>query len=131
MTGVDPTPRSRRSRLTRSGDFDAVYRRGKSTSGRHLVVYAFRREDASPDDIARLGVSISRKVGGAVERNRLKRVLREQFAVLVAELPRGTDFVAIARVGAFEYLEEQGSAALGERLSELVRKVVGVGAANA
>ena len=99
MTGADPTPRPRRSRLTRSGDFDAVYRRGKSASGRHLVVYAFRREPAAPDDAARLGVSISRKVGGAVERNRLKRVLREQFAVIADELPRGTDFVAIARSG--------------------------------
>ncbi len=131
MTGVDPTPRPRRSRLTRSGDFDAVYRRGKSASGRHLVVYAFRREDALPEDVARLGVSISRKVGGAVERNRLKRVLREQFAVFAAELPRGTDFVAIARPGAFEYLDEHGSGAIGERLGELVRRVVGAGAPSA
>ena len=131
MTGADSTPRPRRSRLTRSGDFDAVYRRGKSASGRHLVVYAFRREDAAPDDAARLGVSISRKVGGAVERNRLKRVLREQFAVVADELPRGTDFVAIARSGAFEYLEELGSAALGERLGELTRKAAGVAVPSA
>ncbi len=128
MTGADPTPRPRRSRLTRSGDFDAVYRRGKSASGRHLVVYAFGRDGASPNDLARLGVSVSRKVGGAVERNRLKRVLREQFAMFEHELPRGTDFVAIARAGAFEYLEEQGAAALGQRLGELARKIVDTGA---
>ncbi len=131
MTSAEPTPRPRRSRLTRSGDFDAVYRRGKSASNRHLVVYAFRREDASPDDLARLGVSVSRKVGGAVERNRIKRVLREQFATLAPELPRGTDFVAIARTGTVEYLDEQGGVALGQRLGELARKVVGLKAAQA
>lgn len=131
MTGVEPSPRPRRARLSRSGDFDAVYRRGKSASSRHLVVYAFRREDAGPDDLARLGVSVSRKVGGAVERNRIKRVLREQFAVLAAELPRGMDFVAIARPGTFEYIEEQGGGVLGERLGELVRKAAGIGAPTA
>ena len=131
MTSADPAPRPRRSRLTRSGDFDAVYRRGRSASGRHLVVYVFRREDASPTDLARLGVSVSKKVGGAVERNRIKRVLREQFATFAHELPRGADLVVIARSGAFEYIEAQGSAALGERLGELARKAVGAGAATA
>ena len=121
MNGADATPRARRSRLTRSGDFDAVYRRGRSAAGRHLVVYAFIREDADPTAPARLGVSVSRKVGGAVERNRIKRVLREQFAEIVDGLPRGTDVVAIARAGAVEYLDEHGSAALGERLAELAR----------
>lgn len=131
MTSADPAPRPRRSRLTRSGDFDAVYRRGKSASGRHLVVYAFRRDDGVRDAPARLGVSVSKKVGGAVERNRLKRVLREQFATFDDEFPRGTDFVVIARPGAFEYMEEQGGTALGERLGELARKVVGATAASA
>ena len=131
MTSADPAPRPRRSRLTRSGDFDAVYRRGKSASGRHLVVYAFRRDDGAPGDPARLGVSVSKKVGGSVERNRIKRVLREQFAAFADELPRGTDFVVIARSGVFEYIEAQGSAAIGERLCELARKVVGATAASA
>lgn len=128
MDGADPTPRARRARLTRSGDFDAVYRRGRSAAGRYLVVYAFRRDDASPGDPARLGVSISRRVGGAVERNRLKRVLKERFAEIAGDLPRGTDFVVIARTGACEYLDQQGSAALGERVAELARKVAGEGA---
>jgi ribonuclease P protein component len=131
VTSADPAPRPRRSRLTRSGDFDAVYRRGKSASGRHLVVYAFRRDDGVPDAPARLGVSVSKKVGGAVERNRLKRVLREQFATFADEFPRGTDFVVIARPGALEYMEEQGGTALGERLGELARKVVDATAASA
>jgi ribonuclease P protein component len=131
VTSADPTPRPRRSRLTRSGDFDSVYRRGKSASGRYLVVYAFRREDGAGDGVARLGVSVSRKVGGAVERNRVKRVLREQFTQIAGEFPAETDFVAIARAGVFEYLEEQGGAVLGERLGELARKAVGAGAPSA
>ncbi|MDX6570294.1 MAG: ribonuclease protein component, partial [Gaiellales bacterium] len=59
--------------------FDAVYRRGRSAASRHLVVYTFPREAGDTEE-ARLGLSVSRKVGGSVERNRLKRLLREAFA---------------------------------------------------
>ncbi len=129
MESASPTPRARRARLTRSGDFDAVYRRGRSAAGRHLVVYAFRRDDSAGTEPARLGVSISKKVGGAVERNRLKRVLREQFAPISATVPYGMDLVVIARPGAVEYLDEQGSGAVAERLAELVERAVAQGAA--
>ena len=99
-----------------------MYRRGKSAAGRQFVLYRFPREDAALDP-PRLGVSISRKVGGAVERNRLKRVLKEQFAQLVAGLPNGTDFVVIARPGAVEYLDEHGSEAVAGRLAELLGRL--------
>jgi ribonuclease P protein component len=114
----------RRARISRSGDFDAVYRRGRSAANRHLVVYAFAREDAPTDSPARLGLSVSRKVGGAVERNRVKRVLRERFAALAPSLPGGLDVVVIARPGAAEYLAERGSAALGARLAELAERAL-------
>lgn len=120
MTDAGTAPR-RRARITRSGDFDAVYRRGRSAANRHLVVYAFARED-TPAAPARLGLSVSRKVGGAVERNRVKRVLRERFAEIADTLPRGTDVVVIARPGCAEYIEERGSAAIGARLAELAEK---------
>ena len=107
----------RRSRISRSGDFDAVYRRGTSAVGRHLVVYAVDRGDERP---ARLGLSVSKKVGGAVDRNRVKRVLREQFAELDPAPPAGADVVVIARPGVMAYLEDNGSGALGERLAGLV-----------
>jgi len=116
------TAQRRRARITRSGDFDAVYRRGRSAANRHLVVYAFSRDDRPAGAPARLGLSVSRKVGGAVERNRIKRVLREQFAALSPGLPTGIDVVVIARPGAAEYLAERGSAALGARLAELAAK---------
>jgi ribonuclease P protein component len=113
----------RRGRITRSGDFDAVYRRGRSSANRHLVVYAFQRAADDPDRSVRLGLSVSRKVGGAVERNRVKRVLRERFRDLMPELRPATDLVVIARPGVAEYIDQRGSAAVGERLRELAMKV--------
>lgn len=115
--------REPRRRITRSGDFDTAYRRGKSVANRHLVVYAFARPESA--EAPRLGLSVSRKVGGAVERNQVKRVIREQFAMRAGVVAPGTDIVVIARAGVHEYVEEQGSAALGERLGELLRRVGG------
>lgn len=122
-----PAPSGRRGRITRSGDFDAVYRRGRSAANRHLVLYAFDRppESAGAPPAPRLGLSVSRKVGSAVDRNRVKRVLRARFEELMPSLPAGTDFVVIARPGVSAYLEERGSAALGERLAELAGRVCG------
>lgn len=115
----------RRARITRSGDFDAVYRRGRSSANRHLVVYAFARPDAAPGAEPRLGLSVSRRVGGAVERNRVKRVLRERFREIAGELRPGMDLVVIARPGVADYIEERGSEAVAERLRELALKVAG------
>ena len=68
--------RRKRRRLSRSGEFERVYREGRSHASRHLVVYAFPRAEGD-DSEPRLGVSVGRKLGGAVERNRMKRLLRE------------------------------------------------------
>src|SRR4029453_17445195 len=87
--------RRRRRRLSRSGEFERVYREGRSHASRHLVVYAFPRED-SDDSEPRLGVSVGRKVGGAVERNRMKRLLREAFWASAEQLRDGHDFVIVA-----------------------------------
>ncbi|MGD9570515.1 MAG: ribonuclease P protein component [Thermoleophilia bacterium] len=127
MSDAGTAPR-RRARITRSGDFDAVYRRGRSAANRHLVVYAFTRDDRPATAPPRLGLSVSRKVGGAVERNRVKRVLREQFAAIAPGLPGGIDVVVIARPGAAEYVEERGSAALGARLAELAERATAASA---
>ncbi len=103
-----------------------MYQRGKSASNRHLVVYVFPREDAPKGVPPRLGISVSKKVGGAVERNRIKRVVKEQFAAVEGTMPSAVDVVVIARPGCAEYLEEQGSAVLGTRLRELLARVTGV-----
>src|SRR5436309_1766862 len=67
----------RRRRLSRSAEFERVYRQGRSKGNRFLVLYAFPREDPDPEAGPRLGLSVSRRVGGAGDRTRVKRVLRE------------------------------------------------------
>jgi ribonuclease P protein component len=97
MASGDAGARKRR-RLSRSGEFDRVYREGSSYANRFLVAYSFpRTEEEEEANELRLGVSVGRKVGGAVERNRIKRALREAFWSLEGELPAGHDFVLVAR----------------------------------
>ena len=107
----------RRRRLSRSGEFDRVYREGTSHANRFLVVYSFPRPEES-EGKPRLGVSVGRKVGGAVQRNRIKRALREAFWSLEDELPQGHDFVLVARAEIGGLFEREGSDGLRTSLRE-------------
>jgi ribonuclease P protein component len=104
-----------------------VFRHGRSHAGRDLVLYVFAGAAGSESatDARRLGLSVSRKVGGAVERNRVKRLLREAFACENERLPAGTDAVVIARHGARELAEREGLAGIQRALAELIDKVPG------
>jgi ribonuclease P protein component len=109
----------RRHRLSRSRDFDAVYRKGRSFSTRYLVVYLFPREDSEePQDGPRLGLAVPRKVGGAVQRNRLKRRLRAVFDELAEALPPEHDYVLSAREGLVEAADANGAAWLADAVRE-------------
>jgi ribonuclease P protein component len=117
--------RRNRPRLTRSADFDRVYRHGRSAAVRSFVLYAFPSESADQDadeqrERVRLGVSVGRRVGGAVERNRVKRVLREAFWLLADELPSDYDFVILARGGAAERADRDGLDGVKDDLQELL-----------
>jgi ribonuclease P protein component len=114
-----PGERRKRGRLSRSGDFDRVYRSGQSHSNRYLVVYAFPRGSDDDGEI-RLGVSVSRKVGGAVERNAVKRALKDSFWALGEALPLGHDFVLVARPDVAGLLDREGSAAVATALEQLM-----------
>ena len=84
-------------RLRRRKDFDAVFRGGRKVVEHRLVLWMLPRADDGP---SRLGLSVSRKVGGAVTRNRVKRVLRVAWAHEAGALPDiPVDAVLLARPG--------------------------------
>jgi ribonuclease P protein component len=109
------TPTS--ARLSRSAEFDRVYRRGRSTANRYLVLYTFPNPSVRTP---RLGLSVSRKVGGAVERNRVKRLLREAFAQAGQDLSPGNDVVVVARPPIGELVQREGLAGVTASLVELL-----------
>ena len=111
--------RGRRRRLSRSAEFERVYRQGRSKANRFLVLYAFPREEGS-DDGPRLGLSVSRRVGGAVDRTRVKRVLREAFWQEAERLPDGSDYVVVARPDARDLATREGTGGIRVALAELV-----------
>jgi ribonuclease P protein component len=112
----------RRNRLSRSRDFDTVYRRGQSASTRYLVLHWFPR-DEDPDASPRLGLAVPRSVGTAVVRNRAKRLLREAWRELLESVPSGHDYVLAARPGFAEPAEARGREWLVAEISDVLGRV--------
>ena len=106
----------KRRRLSRSAEFERVYRQGRSKANRYLVLYAFPREteleEVESQDGPRLGLSVSRRVGGAVDRTKVKRLLREAFWAEAERLPPGSDYVVVARPDSRELAEREGMAGI-------------------
>jgi ribonuclease P protein component len=111
----------RRQRLSRSRDFDAVYRSGRSASTRFLVLYWFPREEGG-DETPRLGLAVPKSVGNAVVRNRVKRQLRETWQELSGRARPGHDYVLVARPALAEPAEARGHEWLADRVTEVLEK---------
>ena len=108
----------RRNRLSRSRDFDAVYRQGRSVSTRFLTLWWYKRDETVGDP--RLGFAVPKAVGNAVVRNRIKRQLRDIVRARLETVPATNDYVLVVRQGLPEAAEANGHDWLQERVDEVL-----------
>lgn len=84
--------------LKKYGDFQRVYKKGKSYANKYLIMYVLKQDTQEN----RVGISVSKKVGNSVVRHRLTRLIRESYRLNETRFVRGLDIVVIARPGAKE-----------------------------
>jgi len=113
---VDPIRQTLRptDRLKRRDEFKRTQDQGKKHHTRHFLVIVLPRGDEGPP---RIGVTITRKVGNAVQRNRVKRLVREVFRRERARFPDGCDVVFIAKDGSPDLRYDQVLAEIPARWS--------------
>ena len=112
-------------RLSRSEDFLRAYRAGRSVANRYLVLYYFERSGTGAVVAAegpRVGFSVSKRLGTSVDRNRVKRALREAFRANRQSLGGDLDLVFVARVPAVELLDKDGQRAVEGKMMEVLQK---------
>jgi len=105
--------------LKKKRDFDKVYSRGRYAADSLFVVYAL----ANDTEKNRLGLSISKKVGNAVVRNRVRRWLKESYRTQFADIKQGYDFIFVARAPSGKLLREGAFVAVTRSLSGLFRRL--------
>jgi len=106
---------ARRLRLRTAAEFDAVFKRGRRFGGRLFLLVALPNRSGRD----RLGLAVSRRVGGAVERNRARRLLREGFRRAPRPRPVGFDLVAVAQ----PEIVACGQAEVDRELRERLRRI--------
>ena len=83
-------------KLKKSREFLRVYKKGKKHWDAYFVVYVYKTQQSLP----RLGITASKKVGISVQRNRVKRLIREAFRMLKSDLKKNYDIVVVSRSAA-------------------------------
>lgn len=87
--------------LKKNRDFQIVYKKGKSFANKYLVMYVLKNNDRlNKEEMNRLGISVSKKVGNSVVRHRLTRLIRESYRLQESRFQRGLDIVVICRASA-------------------------------
>ena len=94
----------KKNRIKKNDEFQAVFQNGKSNANRQFVVYQLEKAEQS---YFRIGLSVSKKLGNAVVRNRIKRMIRQSITELKDEIDSGKDFVIIARKPCAEMTYEE------------------------
>ncbi len=82
-------------RIKKNKDFQIVFKEGKSFANRQFVLYYLKKQDQAH---FRVGLSVGKKIGNAVERNKIKRFIRQAFLELKGDLEPHYDYVIIARM---------------------------------
>lgn len=85
---------NKQRRIKKNEEFQEVFKKGKSFANRQFVVYIYRKEQ---QEKFRIGLSVGKKVGNAVTRNRIKRYVRQSFLEMKDELRNDMDYIIIAR----------------------------------
>ena len=90
---------NKRQRIKKDSEFQKVFKEGKSFANRQFIVYRYKKEG---QEQFRIGLSVSKKVGNAVTRNRIKRYIRQAFLEMKDEVQQDMDYIIIARHQAAE-----------------------------
>jgi ribonuclease P protein component len=82
--------------IKKNEDFKTIYKRGRSYVGAYLVLYSYKSDDSTKQ----FGITVSKKVGNAVKRNRIRRLLKEAIRLNDVKIPAGYTYVIVSRVRA-------------------------------
>lgn len=109
------------SRLLKSYEYQKVFENGLKDVSKYFVIFGSKNDKSKK----RIGLVVSKKVGNSVERNRIKRILREQFRLIRPDEELTTDFVVVARPGSKNVSSEEVKLRLKSsfnRIQKLVEK---------
>jgi ribonuclease P protein component len=113
---------NKHQRVKKNAEFQKIFKHGKSFANRQFVVYCFEKE--GQEDF-RIGLSVSKKIGNAVTRNRIKRYIRQAFLEMKEEVKPNMDYVIIARhqAATMDFHESKKSLQHVLKIAKMIQKV--------